>query len=117
MSAAATSISPITAQIVDKRDGHGTQFELHLENGATPDLIAMLKSELDHEATLYLDGARVEGNNLILSLCRGSIVLAKVDNHWNSGRKDEKYHVIQREELDTDKDARLPKLVISPSSA
>ena len=100
------------AKIVDKRDGHGTQFEIHFEDGATPDLIAMLKSELDYRATLYLDAARVEGDSLILSLCRGSIVLAKVDNRWNPGRADQKYHVIQREERETDREANLPKLII-----
>ena len=104
----AASITPLVARIVDKSDGHGAQFEIHLD-GATPDLIQVVKGILDHGGTLYLDGARVEGKTLVLSLCRGAIVLAMVDHRWNSGRTDQKCHVVLREEMETNENPNLPE--------
>ena len=40
-----------------------------------------------------------------------------IDNHWNSRRGDQKYHVIKREELDSDAQANLPRLVEENAAA
>lgn len=99
------------ATFTDKHHGHGAQFEIHLANTSNipPFVLQAIKGELNSGATLYLDGARLEGNTLVLSLCRGSILLAKVDYHWNPGRKDQKFHVIMRQEIDEDGKPNLPR--------
>jgi hypothetical protein len=43
----------------------------------------------------------------VISFCRGGLVLAKVDYHWNPARKDEKYLVILREDRDEGDDTPL----------
>lgn len=102
------------ARIVDKQDGHGAQFEIQLEGGVTAfpaDVLAAIKSEFQHGATLYVDQTRIEGNDITISLCRGSIQLASVLNRWNSRRNDLKFRVIVREEVDSDENPNLPQIV------
>ena len=102
----------VQAQFINKHDGHGAQFEISFKDGATripSDILAAIRSELEGGDTLYVDGVRIENGNLVISLCRGSIVLAQVSNRWNSQRKDQKFHVIKREEMESDSDQNLPK--------
>lgn len=56
--------------------------------------------ESTNGAALYVDGVKIEGDDIIISLCRGKLVLAKVDAHWNNQRRDDKFRVILREDRD-----------------
>ncbi len=115
-----TSNNQIEARFQNKSDGHGAQFEIHFEKGASrvpSEIVAAIKSELQGgRSTLYVDGVRIENDNLVISLCRGSIVLAQVNNRWNSQRKDNKFHVIVREEMESDDDPNLPQFTVDQSS-
>ena len=89
---------PITARVGNTSDGHGAQFVIVLENAGNS-MPRDVMSDILQEKALYVDAMTVEGNDLIISFCRGSLLLAKVDHRWNSHRKDEKYRVIMREDI------------------
>jgi hypothetical protein len=103
----------IKSHFLDKHDGHGTQFEVRFVNGASAnqDLVKSMVIDALYGA-IYVDDLRVEGDDLVISFCSGSLVLAQVDNYWNMNRKDNKYRVILREERDGE-DA--PQAAISAS--
>jgi hypothetical protein len=84
-------------------DGHGAQFEIRLTNGVQgfpPGLLESIHNEAERWAALYVDGFHVEGNDVIISLCRGGLRLALVDANWNPARADSKFLVILREDRD-----------------
>ncbi|MDP3727380.1 MAG: hypothetical protein Q8R35_01930 [bacterium] len=91
------------ARVEDTSDGHGAQFKIHLEGGATkipPQMLAAIVGEATTGGALYVDGVAVAGDDLVISLCHGKLVMAKVDAHWNPRRRDEKFRVILREDRD-----------------
>jgi hypothetical protein len=101
---------PMLATAKSTHDGHGTQFELRLTKGVQgfpPGLLKSIRTEAQYKSALYVDSFRVEGNDIVISFCRGGLVLAKVDHHWNSARKDEKYLVILREDRDEGDDTPI----------
>lgn len=103
-----------SAQFVNTYDGHGTQFEIHFPKGVDDipaEILKAIQVEFESGSTLYVDGIRLEDGSVVFSLCRGGIHLALVDNRHNHKRADGKFHVIQRQEIDSDGNANLPRFV------
>lgn len=92
------------AKIEDVHDSHGLVFTLNLEKSGTPDdavieflnkkLKPLVSGEACNESTLYVSRIKLTPEGCKLTLVEQGKVLAMVDNHWNSDRKDNKYTVL-----------------------
>jgi hypothetical protein len=83
----------MTVMFGDTSDGHDAQFVMVLKNAAENMPHEIIRA-IANEQALYVDAMRVEGGDLLISICNGSLVYAQVDNRRNPFRTDGKHRVI-----------------------
>jgi len=90
------------AKVEDVHDSHGLVFTLNLEKSDSSDdtVVDFLNKKLkplvvgEHASTLYVNKIVFTPKGVSLTLVEQHKVLAMVDHHWNSDRKDNKYTVL-----------------------
>lgn len=98
------SDNPMSATVENTADGHGAQFTIALHGGVRKiphSVLRAIVSEARSRAALYVDSISVVGDDVIISIGRGNLLLARVDHHYNHLRADEKFRVILRDEMDS----------------
>lgn len=92
------------ATVTDVHDSHGLVFTLNLEKSGTledevidflnKNLKSLISGEYRNGSTFYINRIELTPEGCSLVFVEQSKVLATVDHHWNSDRKDNKYTVL-----------------------